>query len=119
MPAIAAIQRVETENLIGSVNRLVQEMSADNKTITRSSDGGRENNHLGGTRRNGNRYREQCSKDRARSPTPIPNTCERNDNSKEDNICCKCRLCMPKCHWAKNCHNCFTCGNSTHMMPLE
>ena len=106
---IAAIWRDETEILVDSVNRLVQQKSVGKENSGRSS-----NSHWGGTRRNGNQYREQGSKDRARILTPGPNTRESKDNPRRENNYEKCRLCGQKSQWAKNCHNCFTCRSSAH-----
>ena len=54
-PRIAAIRRDETEILINSVKRLVQQMSFGNENHAGSSDGRGNNSHCGRTRRDGNR----------------------------------------------------------------
>ena len=97
------------------MNIIVQQISVGNENNARSSDGRRDNGHWGGTRREGNRYREQGSRDRASTPTPGLNTRERNDIPRRENNYDKCRLCRQKGHWPKNCRNCFTCGISTHI----
>ena len=88
-------------------------MSVDNENNARSSDGRRNNSHWGGTRRGVNRYREQGPRDRARNPTPEPNTRKRSDNPRKENNYVD--YVGKKTHLAKNCRNWFTCGSSTHI----
>ena len=95
-PRIAAIRRDKTEMLINAVNRLDHYVSVSIKNKVRSSDGWKDNSHRGGTRRDMNRYREQVSRDRARTTTPAPNTRERNDDPRRCNNYDKYRLCGKK-----------------------
>ena len=106
-PRIAALRRDEKKTIIDSASRLFYQMSVANEKIRRSSDGRRDNSHWGGTRRHGNRYREQGLRDRAITPTTGPNTRERNDNPRRENSFDKCPLCGQKGHCTKNCRNCF------------
>ena len=95
-PRIADIRRDETVILEDSANRLVQQTSIGNEKNARSSDGRRYNGHWGGTRINGNWYREQGSRDRARTPKSGTKLRKRIDNRRWENDSDKRRLCWQK-----------------------
>ena len=123
-PKVEVIRRNETKDLVEAVNRLVNQLSVDDKQRKVRQNQSRERSISRGRweddRRDRGQQQDRGFNDRRRLPTPRSSHQDRSfgrdePSGRNDWQGFKCRACGQEGHTSRNFQNCFLCGSSQHL----